>query len=717
MKKLPLLMSAIAAVAILWGCGTPPVAEDPSTGMLGRPAGVSAGIMVLDQPGYEVPTWSPLYPDGTLRMARRGIRPPENSIADKISFVQDGGNVLINIDPDESVDIYGAGEYAGPLRLNGTHVIFRNTDNNSYRKKEYGLYQSYPWIMGLNPDGSAFGVLVDCTYPGRVDVAEGGQVLFTFQGAPMPRVIVIEKPHPAEVVTALSEIIGTIELPPLWAMGYHQSRYSYNTPKEALRIADEFRSRKIPADAIWFDIDYMEGYRIFTFNQRAFPNPKRLNQQLHDQNFKTVWMIDPGVKKEKGYWVYDEGARNDAWVKRAGTDSDFTGHVWPGECVWPDFTRPETCEWWRGLYRNFMSLGIDGVWNDMNEPASWAPAGSKLDMEKEWRKAWHRGGGPLPPGSHDQYRNVYGFLMVKTSREGILRSRPNERPFVLTRSNFIGGQRYAATWTGDNVSSENHMKLSIPMALAMGLSGQPLSGPDVPGFNGRATPEIAARWFALAPFYPFSRGHANKNSNAKEPWAFGKDVETSARTALERRYRLMPYLYTITEEAARTGMPIMRPLFFINPVKRAYRTEQEAFMFGGDLLVIPEWAQHRKFLPDWPTVSIALGDRTDPRQAEVRIRPGSIVPLTRNTPQHTDECDFTDLELLVAPDADGHAEGYLYEDDMRSFNYRNGAFRRTKFTAEVKNGKLMNLVVERIDGRMAPSPVTIDNAVTTVIVK
>jgi alpha-glucosidase len=260
---------------------------------------------------------------------------------------------------------------------------------------------------------------------------------------------------------------------------------------------------------------------------------------------------------------------------------EFHGKVWPGLCAFPDFTVPTVRTWWSGLYRDFLAKGVDGVWNDMNEPSVFdGPDGTMPETNQ------HRGGAGLAPGPHRQYHNVFGMLMVRATREGVLAARPDQRPFVLTRSNFLGGQRYAATWTGDNTASDEHMKLSIPMSLTLGLSGQPFNGPDLGGYGKNATAEVWARWAAMGVFFPFCRGHSEKGVNNKEPWAFGPEVERTARIALERRYRLLPYLYTCFHTAAQTGLPIMRPLFFADPADPALRREEHAFLLGSDLLAL-----------------------------------------------------------------------------------------------------------------------------------
>jgi alpha-glucosidase len=485
------------------------------------------------------------------------------------------------------------------------------------------------------------------------------------------------------VLTGLAELTGTMPLPPRWTLGYHQCRFSYNPDSRVREIAGEFRNRQIPCDVIWMDIDYMDGFRVFTFDPKQFPDPKKLNDDLHAQGFHSIWMIDPGVKAEPGYSIYDSGRKNDVFVKTAAGE-EYHGKVWPGACAFPDYTRPDVRTWWAGLYKPYMATGIDGVWNDMNEPS--VLDGPDGTMPEDNR---HEGGGDLTAGSHLQYHNVYGMLMVKASREGILAANPNKRPFVLTRSNFIGGQRYAATWTGDNVSSDAHMRMSVPMSLTLGLSGQPMNGPDLGGFMKDASGELFARWIGVGTLFPFCRGHASAGTNNKEPWAFGPDVERTSRVALERRYRLLPYLYTLFEQSSHDGQPVMRPVFFADPKDASLRAEEQAFLVGSDLLVVPRWAKDAK-LPkgDWPEISLVPGDNNDPNQASLRMRPGTIIPLGKVV-QNTTEKLLEPLTLLVCPDAAGNGTGSLYEDAGDGYGYQSGDFRRTTFRAKTKDGKVV----------------------------
>ncbi len=324
----------------------------------------------------------------------------------------------------------------------------------------------------------------------------------------------------------------------------------------------------------------------------------------------------------------------------------------------------------------------------MNEPAVFDTPSNTMPEDNH-----HRGGGDLPPGEHTMYHNVFGILMTRATREGMMAEHPDRRPFVLSRSNYLGGQRYAATWTGDNHADMSYLKLSVPMSINLGLSGQPLSGPDIGGYEGGATPELFGQWIAVGAFYPFCRAHAAKGTPNQEPWAFGPEIENVSRTALERRYRLMPYLYTLAHRASETGDPIMQPVFFADPKDADLRAEQTAFLFGPSLLVVPTWAKEPK-LPRgiWREVSLLDGNREkDGYQPTVKVRGGAIIPLG-GVVQDTNEKSSEPLTLLVCLDEQGRANGTLYEDAGDGYGYTKGEYALSRYRAvKVDN----NVLVQR----------------------
>ena len=604
-------------------------------------------------------------------------------------FSQRDGKQIATIHVGEGVDLYGTGEVTGPLKRNGRKISLWNIDTPAYGVDGgTHLYQSHPWVMGLRSDGSAFGIIADNTW--RQTISTDQNVVFESMG-PAFRVVVIERPDVAQLMRALADLTGHMPLPPLWSLGYHQCRHTYYPDGRVMEVADLLRKHQIPSDVIWMDIDYMDGYRIFTFDPDGFPNPRRLNDYLHQQHFKSVYMIDPGVKAEKGYFVDDQGRAGDYFVKTADGKL-FEGNVWPGACHFPDFTRPEVRSWWSTLYRDFMATGVDGVWNDMNEPAIFGQPEQTMPLDNR-----HEGGDGITAGPHLRFHNVYGMNMVRASRQGLLLANPQKRPFILSRSNFLGGQRYAATWTGDNLSHPDHMKLSVPMTLTLGLSGQPFNGPDIGGFCENSNGELVAQWTALGVYFPFVRNHNTKGTVAQEPWAFTPEVLDACRTAINRRYRLMPYIYTLFREASETGMPVMRPLFMADPTDLSLRSEDRAFLLGGDLLVRPQWAD-RTAMPKTAWQPLTLEAATDSFQCELRQRPGSVIPLA-NLAQSTTDLRTDSLTLLVCIDGEGKAVGQLYEDEGDGFSYREGCYRQTSIEATLRK-KQLTVRMRQVGGKM-----------------
>jgi alpha-glucosidase len=599
---------------------------------------------------------------------------------------------MLAIEPGTS--LYATGETAGPLRRNGRVTICWNTDSFDYTDRTRSLYQSHPFVLAVRRDGTAYGVICETTHWCRIDLRGG--IHFSARGY-SPAVTIIERDSPQEVMSAFAELTGTMPMPPRWSLGYQQSRWSYEPESRVREIAKGFRDRNIPCDVLWFDIDYMHGFRCFTFDHAKFPDPAALNRDLHSLHFKTIYMIDPGIKVDPNYAVYAQGRH-----ARDGSQSVFiqnslgqehNGSVWPGPCAFPDFTSDAVRTWWSDLYREFMSTGIDGVWNDMNEPAIFDGPGKSMPTTCTHDADDELGG----PDTHARYHNIYGMQMVRASRNGLIAASPDTRQFILTRSNFLGGHRYAATWTGDNRSDWSHLRWAIPMALNLSLSGQHFVGPDIGGFVGDATSELFARFMGIGSLLPFARGHSIKDSRDHEPWSFSTDCETACRLALQRRYRLLPYLYTLFRDSVADGTPIIRPVFFAQPSDPSLRAIDHAFLLGPDILVVAAVDQHNMEPPpsplagwrefeivdshaDVPGISTRRAHAALPR---LFIRPGAIVPFAP-VAQSTDQSDISRLTLLVAPADDGLAHGRIYNDDGISHGHESGLFELIEFHANAQ---------------------------------
>ncbi|MCB9849165.1 MAG: DUF4968 domain-containing protein [Phycisphaerales bacterium] len=582
----------------------------------------------------------------------------------------------------DGVSVFGLGEKTGGMHRENRAWHMWNTDEGAYGATSDPIYADVPFFIAA--DGKRYyGVFLDNTWRASFDIGQSrrNRLSFGADGGPLDY-YVIAGPHPADVIHRYTELTGRMPLPPKWAIGYHQCRHSYAPEARVREVADTFREKRIPCDVLYFDIYYMNGYRCFTWDPERFPDPAGMMNDLHAQGFHTIAIIDPGIKNEDGYPVYDTGSAIDAWVKRPDGEP-YVGRVWPGDCVFPDFTADRVRDWWAGLYPKFIGdSGLDGVWNDMNEPANFAGPNKTVPLDLRHDYAGES-------ASHRAAHNVYGMQMARATRDGLGRARPGDRPFTLTRANYAGGQRYAAIWTGDNISSWEHMSMSIAMSLGCGISGMPFVGPDIGGFVGGATPELYARWIAFGALFPFSRTHTSSNNPDQEPWAFGLRVEKVARTSIERRYRWMPYLYTVFEEATRTGLPIMRPIWLQDPGYEGWKLDT-AFFIGSDVFVSPKltpgedanWVElpHGVWF-DGNTGDLYGGGRWYPFDGSLETLPhffraGAIVPM-QSVVQSTAEAASEPLILDVWPW--GESAGTLYEDDGKTLAHKDGAYRRTLF--------------------------------------
>ena len=515
--------------------------------------------------------------DGVL--AERPARRPLAALSAEArrAFEHDGQTMRVQVAWPLGSQAFGLGEVAAPLARIGRNATLWNTDAWAFGEHSPSLYQSHPYLLVLLPDGRALGLLAATPERGLVQVLKDG-VEFAFEGAPF-ELYRIEGPSPQAVTQALSELIGLPAEPPEWALGYHQCRWSYESADEVRRVVGEFKRRNLPLAAIWFDIDYMDRWRVFTWSEQRFPDPAGLLAELRAQGVRTVAILDPGVALAADYSVYAEGLAGDHFVTLED-GRPATGRVWPGLCHFPDFSRAETRAWWAGLVRELLArTPLDGLWCDMNEPAVFRTPTKTLSP-----RARHRG---LSGGSHGRFHNLYGQWMAEATRQGALAARPGERPFVLTRAGHLGAARFAATWTGDNQARLEDLGWAVSMVLSLGLCGQPFSGPDVGGFFGDPEPELFERWFELGPYLPFFRGHSDKGSCRKEPWSFGPRVEASVRGNLLLREALRPRLARLMAEAARTGLPAARPLFFAAPGRADLAAVGDQFLLGDDLLVAP----------------------------------------------------------------------------------------------------------------------------------
>ncbi|XP_051208096.1 uncharacterized protein [Lolium perenne] len=673
--------------------------------MASASASASAGDMV----------WVPILEDGVFRFdasedaraaagpslsfaepRRREVRREGGDCPAVLPACEVAGNVQkVVIKLPSGTSLYGTGEASGPLERTGKRVFTWNTDAWGFGPGTTSLYQSHPWVLAVLPDGRAFGVLADTTRRCEIDLRQECTVKFSAPSA-YPLITFGPFNSPAEVMTSLSHAIGTVAMPPKWSLGYHQCRWSYDSSEKVLKVVRTFREKGIPCDVVWMDIDYMDGFRCFTFDSNRFPDPKSMVDDLHSIGCKSIWMLDPGIKKEDGYFVYESGSKNDVWIKKEDR-SPFIGEVWPGDCVFPDFTIERTRTWWASLVKDFVSDGVDGIWNDMNEPAVFKTTTKTMPESNIHRGDEDIGG----VQNHSYYHNAYGMLMARSTYEGMALSSTEKRPFVLTRAGFIGSQRYAATWTGDNLSNWDHMHMSLPMVLQLGLSGQPLSGPDIGGFAGNATPKLFGRWMGVGALFPFSRGHSETGSIDHEPWSFGEECEEVCRLALLRRYRLLPHIYTLFYLSHKKGTPVAAPLFFADSQDPELRKIETSFLLGPLLIcasTVPTKGAHECVhkLPKGVWSPFDFGD-SHPDLPVMYLHGGAILPVGLPI-KHVGEASLEDdLSLLVSLDENGKAEGILFEDAGDGYGFTQGNYLLTYYVAEV-HSSVVSVKVLKTEG-------------------
>ncbi|MCH0543194.1 glycosyl hydrolase [Streptomyces sp. MUM 203J] len=483
------------------------------------------------------------------------------------------------------------GRASGPRLRNGTYRLWNTDPRGSFTPETDPLYITMPvqWVVA---DAGTHLAFYDSTWDGLVALREGaegagsghdrpGTSEVRMSGGPLRCWAVVGPP--ARVLQGWTQLTGAAAVPPSWALGPQHARWGFGSAEEVRRVVAGYRERELPLSVLHLDIDHYDGHRVFTVDRARFPDLPGLAEELRGQGVRLVSIVDPAVRAERGGPVFEAGLRagaRGAFVRdtRGGL---VRGVVWPGECVYPDFTDPAVREWWGGLYGERLAQGFAGVWHDMNEPVSFTPFGD-MTLPRSARHSLEGRG-----GDHREAHNVYGLAMARAGYEGLTRLRPEERPFLFSRSGWAGMQRYGGTWSGDVATGWAGLRASLALVLGLGLCGVPYSGPDVGGFDGRPSPELYLRWFQLGAWLPLFRTHAAIDAGRREPWEFGPEVLEHARVALEERERLRPYFVTLAWWARLTGAPYVRPLWWSAPEDRELRDCADAFLLGDALLVAP----------------------------------------------------------------------------------------------------------------------------------
>jgi alpha-glucosidase len=602
---------------------------------------------------------------------------------------------------------FGCGERTGELDKTGSYQLFWNVDPpRGHTALQNNLYVSIPFTMALT-DGQAWGFFLDSATRVEFDLAHEDPDRAWF-GATNGDLVyyVIGGPKPQDVLARYTDLTGHTPMPPLWALGYGQSRFSYETAEDVRQVARSFRERDIPCDSLYLDIDTLDGYRVFTWNPVAFPDPKGLLDELRAMGFHVTSIVDAGVKVDDGYPVYAQGRARDLFCKTADGD-DYQNAVWPGLCVFPDFVNPETRAWWGEQHRPLLDAGVEGIWADMNEPALFVPLNSTMPVD-----VVHPGGGKAR--LHVQVHNAYGSLMVGAAREGLLRLRPERRPFVISRAGYAGVQRHALLWTGDNSSTWEHLRMSASQLQNLGLSGVGWAGVDIGGYYGDATGELLARWMEFGIFQPFCRNHSEKQTRRQEPWVFGEPYESICRDLLRLRQRLLPYVYTLFEECHRTGAPILRPLFWADPDDAAACSMDDEFLLGDGLLVAPvarPGVEHRHvYLPAGSWFHLWTGARIDGPahvlahaplgRPAVYARANTALPLWP-VMDYVGQKETDPLTFVLHPSA-GSGTATIYEDAGDGYEYLNGSYSRRSITCTADAASIRVVVGEQ-EGTFVPT--------------
>ena len=718
--------------------------EDSSWAVLSGPRGNSVNVQPANEQGkqdaafvgFRTATLDVRVERNPLRLVVRDLAGNVIS-ADAVGWPTEfrlGGFSIHKAMPSDE-HYFGLGDKAGTFdRRNQTYTLW-NTDIGTQEAID-PIYKSIPFFLAIG-GGRNYGIFLDNTWRSWFDFGKEARDTYSFgaEGGPL-NYYLIYGPTPKQVVEGYAYLTGTHPLPPLWTLGFQQSRYSYYPESQIREIADRFRADKIPSDVLYLDIDYQDRNRPFTVDAQTFPNFPGLVSDLRKQHFHLVLITDLHIARapNQGYAPYDTGEAGNNFVKKAD-GGEFVGIVWPGPAVFPDFTRARTRDWWGGLYKEFAKNGVAGFWNDMNEPAVFDGPGKTMPLDNIHRI--EEPGFATRTATHSEIHNIVGLENARATYDGLLKLRPNERPFVLTRATFAGGQRYGFTWTGDNSSTWNHLRLATQQLLNLGLSGISFVGDDIGGFNGSPPPDLLTRWIEVGAFNPMFRDHTTKGSLMQEVWVHGPEQEAIRRRYIETRYHLLPYIYTLADESARTGLPMMRPIFLefpevFTPPSNGFGNLDTEFLLGPALLVAPQpfaetldeyvvsfpkgqwydfWTGLKTAAPvSEPTiVDIANAGPGAVLPAPAKIHPvldtlpvyvrgGSILPL-QPLIQSTDETPNGPLELRVYPGQP--CTGSLYLDDGHTLNYQRGEFLRQSFTCQ-SDGNSLRITFGARQGTYAP---------------
>lgn len=644
--------------------------------------------------------------DGTVLCKDfRGKRAPRPLLSEKSLAVlkAEGHDVSAGSSGDYPVQVvkvmdgdekfYGLGDKTGFLNKKDYEYENWNSDIPQAHTEGYrALYKSIPFLITLKETG-VFGLFFDNTYKSYVNLGKENEAYY-FYGAEQGNLdyYFIAGEKMTDVVSGYTYLTGTTPLPQFWTLGYHQSRWGYDSADCIRKVAEKYRELKIPCDTMHFDIDYMDGYRVFTWNEKDYGKPGEFIHELEEKGFKSVCIIDPGVKQDENYSVYKEGIRQDYFAKTPEGEV-YVNAVWPGDAVYPDFGKKEVRDWWAEKQDFLVQIGARGTWNDMNEPASFhGELPQDVVFTDEDEKA-----------DHARMHNVYGHLMSKATYQG-LKEKDGRRPFVITRACYAGTQKYSTVWTGDNQSLWSHLQMAVPQLCNLGLSGFAFAGTDVGGFGSDCTKELLCRWVQVGAFSPLFRNHSSNGSIYQEPWQFDQETLDINRKFIELRYQLLPYFYDLFWQCEKTGLPIIRPLVLhYEKDERTWNLNDE-FMVGEQMLVAPVLTpgtdKRMVYLPEGIWYDYFTGAKYEGRQyylvdapidtCPVFVKEGSMIP-TYEVMQYTGERPYDTLKLRVFP---GKGRYLHYQDNGEDFSYRDGKYNLYEFTSDETGHVTMQMLHE-----------------------
>lgn len=644
----------------------------------------TAALQIIIKPDLHLNVYDyhhhPLVLDylGQRHQLDRGINPEQAKLAASeghhLSTENKQDKILVIKQLAEDEQFYGLGDKTGFLDKRGYEYDNWNTDNPAPQVESFkALYKSIPFLIGVK-EGHPYGLFFDNSYKSHFDLGkESSQYYFYSAVNGFLNYYIIGGKTLKEIVTNYTYLTGRVPLPQKWMLGYQQSRWGYSvSQREVKRIAAELRANDLPCDVLHFDIDYMDGYRVFTWRKDTYENPQKFIKELAAKGFRVVTIVDPGVKVDPNYKVYQEGLKKGYFAKNAD-GTVYVNKVWPGDAAYPDFARKDVQVWWGKKLKFLVDLGVNGIWNDMNEPASFNGPLPDNVVFSDGQKA----------STHAKIHNVYGHNMAKATYAG-LKNNTGRRPYVITRAAYAGTQKYATVWTGDNQSLWTHLQMMIPQLCNLGLSGFAFAGTDIGGFGADCTPELLTRWIEGAIFSPLLRNHAAVGTRAQEPWAFGEPTLSIYRKYLKLRYHLISYLYDCFYRESKTGLPVMRPLVLNYPQDKKVQKMNDEYIVGRDLLVAPvvnEGQDKRAvYLPAGSWLDFWTGAEYSGQTTILVDAPLAKLPLfvKKNTilpwDKSRNHVALNAHELMTFRLFGEHASYVHYQDDGCSFNYEKGEY-------------------------------------------